>query len=84
MQRGFVEYMDQDTHSGDMGPFRKFRRFEFQSEYRVAVGTGLPGPRKLRIGSLRSIAEVAPCSTINASLTIGYNLLPARNASSAA
>jgi hypothetical protein len=76
-QRAYVEYVDREIHSGDMGHFRKFREFEYQCEYRIAVGTGLPGPFVMKIGSLRDIATIGVTKDINSVFTIGYNLLTA-------
>ena len=37
VRRDLVEYVDSRTHVGEMGAFRKFRRYAFQQEFRIAI-----------------------------------------------
>lgn len=41
-QAGDVAYFDERTYDGNVGPFRKSARFEWQGEWRLAVRTGSP------------------------------------------
>jgi hypothetical protein len=72
-----VEYVDRNVHSGGMGPFRKFREFEKQSEFRIALATRKTGPFIVRVGSLHDVAELKEASKVNEMLTLGHNLLTA-------
>jgi hypothetical protein len=37
LQAGPVEYLDPDVYHGEVGAFRKFKSFAYQSEWRVLV-----------------------------------------------
>jgi hypothetical protein len=63
----YVEYVPND-YVGEIGPFRKFERFSWQSEWRMVARGGPGGPRWLSIGSLRDIAIVVPTSELDATL----------------
>lgn len=76
LEADLVEYMDRDVHTGDMGAFRKYRAFEYQSEYRITVATGFKGPWTLKIGPLHGIAEIGEAARVNEALTLAANLLP--------
>jgi hypothetical protein len=43
-------------------PFRKQKRFDYQSEYRICIRTldRAPGPRTYNIGSLRGVGTCMP------------------------
>jgi hypothetical protein len=60
-----VEYVDPDRHSGAMGAFRKFRHFEWQSEFRVAVLPGTGEDFVLEVGDLSDLVLIGPLETIN-------------------
>lgn len=53
---GLVEYVDSTTFSGELGLFRKFSEFAFQSEVRFAFDPGSIKPIELRLGSLSDIS----------------------------
>ena len=64
-----VEYVD-DEHSGKVGPFRKFRRFDYQSEWRLVCYDGPGEAREISIGSIRDISTIMLSSEINDNITI--------------
>jgi hypothetical protein len=41
-----------------MGPFRKYARFSYQSEFRCVVSPGTGGPYELRLGNLSDIVAM--------------------------
>lgn len=53
-----IEYVDKDTYFGEMGAFRKFNDYAYQSEYRIAnyFKGDATQPKSLYIGSLEGIA----------------------------
>ena len=55
---GKIEYVDKETYFGDMGAFRKFNKYAYQSEYRIAnfFKGDVAKPKSLYIGSLKGIA----------------------------
>lgn len=58
---GPVEYVDKKIHDGQMGPFRKFSEYEYQSEFRlVMVGTENEPNKstKLSVGDIRDIVMI--------------------------
>jgi hypothetical protein len=56
-----VEYYDALKYSGRTGRFRKSSIYSHQSEYRIALETGVDGPFHFEIGDLRDItSEVFP------------------------
>lgn len=67
-----VEYVDRSTYSGEMGPFRKFNQFSYQSEYRFVLDPKFGKPYQLRIGSIKDISIVGQASEINDVLSIKY------------
>jgi hypothetical protein len=59
---GPVEYVDKRYHDGQMGPFRKFSEYEYQSEFRFVMVGKKSGPRKpikLSVGNIRDIVMVS-------------------------
>jgi hypothetical protein len=63
---GFVEYFDEKTYSGDIGPFRKPSTFSYQNEFRIVVRPGAAAAVSVRVGDLRDITtEVMPLAEIN-------------------
>lgn len=62
-ERGLVEYVN-DDHSGEVGPFKKLRKFEFQSEWRLVCYEGPGDVRQIRIGSIADISELVPCEEL--------------------
>lgn len=70
-----VEYVD-DDHIGKLGPFKKFRKFAYQSEWRLVCLGGPGGPRKIQIGSIRDISALIRCDEINTLLRVEYEESP--------
>ena len=66
-----VEYVD-DGYAGKIGPFRKLRRFSYQSEWRLVCKEGPGGPREIRIGSIRDISEIIRSDEVNKEIRIHY------------
>jgi hypothetical protein len=64
-----VEYVD-DDHKGKLGPFKKLRKFVYQSEWRLVCLGGPGGPRKIQIGSIREISALIRCDEINTLLRV--------------
>jgi hypothetical protein len=58
MQSKLVEYVDPLVYRGSMGIFRKYARFSFQSECRLALLPGNGAPFCLRLGSLADICLI--------------------------
>ncbi len=52
-----VEYYDETKHSGEVGRFRKSSIFSYQSEYRIALETGIQGAFPFEIGDLSDITS---------------------------
>ena len=61
---GLVEYVP-ESYKGEMGAFKKFHRFDFQSEWRIVCYGGDGDVRKEYIGSIRDISEIHPSEQIN-------------------
>lgn len=53
----FIEYVDKQSYTGEMGPFRKFKNYALQNEYRIAVKFNTKGPKIIHLGSLSDIAR---------------------------
>jgi len=64
-----VEYVD-DDHIGKIGPFKKLRRFAYQSEWRLVCYDGPREARKISIGSIRDISTIMLSSEINENIPI--------------
>ena len=54
-QTGLVEYVDELGYSGDIGPFRKRKKYQNESEARIIIGPGGTKPLVLDIGSIRDL-----------------------------
>ena len=52
-----IEYVERTTHSGPMGPFRKFMNYSYQNEFRFTLEEGSGEACRLPIGSIRDIAH---------------------------
>ena len=65
LQGRAVEYVDEATHHGPMGPFRKFLGYSYQSEFRLLAEPGRAGPRSLWLGSIEDISVLVPSQGIN-------------------
>jgi hypothetical protein len=55
-QMGFVEYID-ETYHGDIGPFKKFKKFSSQKEFRIVFREYSRFPFKLDIGDISDISR---------------------------
>lgn len=64
-----VEYVD-DEHTGAVGPFRKLKRFAYQSEWRLVCYDGPGEARNISIGSIRDISTIMLNNEINEKITI--------------
>ncbi len=64
-----VEYVD-DEHTGKIGPFRKFKKFSYQSEWRLVCYDGPGKPREIRIGSIRDISMIIRSDKVNKEIKI--------------
>jgi hypothetical protein len=71
-----VEYVDRETHSGPMGPFRKFSTFSQQSEFRILAKPERLPARILDVGSLEDIAMVCPRVELNQRLRLQQAVEP--------
>lgn len=66
-----VEYVDETSYRGTMGPFRKLARFSYQSEFRCVLSPGTGAPYGLRLGSLSEIvAIIGPLADINSHINV--------------
>ena len=66
-----VDYVDKHTHSGQMGPSRKYSDSEFQSEFRIATMGNRGGPiDDFYIGDLRDITVLTDIKTLRERLKI--------------
>ncbi len=59
-----VEYVD-DIYTGELGLFRKFKKFSYQSEWRLVCFDGLGSTRSICLGSIRDISIVMPSNEVN-------------------
>jgi hypothetical protein len=66
-----VEYVD-DEYAGKVGPFRKFSKFNYQSEWRLVCKDGPGGPRKIYIGSIQDISVIIRSDVLNKELRIEF------------
>lgn len=64
-----VEYVD-DKHTGDIGPFKKLRKFAYQSEWRLVCYDGPTGPREIRIGSIEGISVIIRSNEVNKEIRV--------------
>lgn len=61
-----VEYYDAEKFSGDIGPFRKPKIFDYQREFRIAVYPGSTEPIRLSVGNLEDITTpILPLIELN-------------------
>jgi hypothetical protein len=60
-----VEYVPRNDHNGEMGVFRKFLPYSYQSEYRIIISPGFSTPYKLIIGDISDITTSGKASEIN-------------------
>ena len=55
---GLVSYYDEHNFSGDLDIFKKPKKFEHQSEYRIFFDLGSNEPFKINIGSIEDISTI--------------------------
>lgn len=53
-----VEYVHRKTFNGEMGVFRKFETFAYQSEFRIMANANPKGAWQLNIGDISDITEI--------------------------
>jgi hypothetical protein len=68
-----VEYVNKETYKGEMGIFRKFSEFAYQSEFRISIVTGKDAPYILRIGDISDITKIGPLIELNKRIKIEIN-----------
>ena len=66
-----VEYVD-DEYIGKVGPFRKHKRFAYQSEWRLVCEDGLGKTRIMRIGSIRDISVIIRSEEVNKEIRVVF------------
>ena len=67
-----VEYVD-DKHTGNLGPFRKLRKFAYQSEWRLVCYNGPSGPREIRVGSIADISTIIRSDEVNRVMNVDFD-----------
>lgn len=73
MQSALVEYVDPLVYRGTMGIFRKYARFSFQSECRLALLPGDGAPFSLRLGSLSDICMIGDLHDIDRRIQVSHD-----------
>jgi hypothetical protein len=66
-----VEYVD-DKYTGKLGPFRKLKRFAYQSEWRLVCYDGPGRPQEIRIGSIRDISVIIRSDEVNKEIRVDF------------
>lgn len=70
LKQGLVEYVDGKTYNGEIGIFRKFSEFAYQSEFRLAVVTRKEEPFSFRVGDISDISIIGKLAELNNRLRI--------------
>ena len=70
LRMGPVEYVDEGSYHGPMGPFHKFSDYSYQSEFRVLAEPGCARPRSLVLGSIEDISVMVAAENINRLLRV--------------
>ena len=70
LRQELVEYVDRTTYNGEIGIFRKFSDFAYQSEFRLAVVTGKAIPFLFKIGDISDISMIGTLAEINERIRI--------------
>ena len=65
-----VEYIDETSHEGPVGPFKKLSDFSYQSEFRIGLFPGTGAPFKLQVGDLSDIVIIGPSSDLKNRLLV--------------
>jgi hypothetical protein len=66
-----VEYVV-DKYTGKLGPFKKLKRFAYQSEWRLVCYDGPSRPREIRIGSIRDISVILRSDEVNKEIRVDF------------
>lgn len=64
-EHGLVQYVDESTYAGPLGPFRKAAAFSYQSKFRIAIQADSSGPITLDIGDIGDTAKAGPLAELN-------------------
>lgn len=67
---GLVEYVDEASHHGPMGPFRKSSQFAYQSECRIVLEPGVGSVLSLQVGALTDIVSTGRLDELNQHLHV--------------
>lgn len=75
---GLVEYVDKETYHGEIGVFRKFRKYEYQYEFRLALEVpnelrGKKGEFRLKIGDISDISKLCRTDELEDIIEVKYN-----------
>jgi len=65
-----VDYVEPETHFGDMGIFKKFTHYRYQSEFRIALLPGTGEQFSLEIGDLSDITVIGRLKDVNKRIRI--------------
>ena len=82
VQSSLVEYVD-DKYIGELGPFKKLKRFAYQSEWRLVCSEGPSGPREILIGDIRDISVILRSNEINQLIKVEFEPINLRDPSGA-
>ena len=77
-----AEYVD-DNYIGELGPFKKLKRFAYQSEWRLVCSEGPSGPREILIGDIRDISVILSSAEINELIKVEFEPINSRDPSGA-
>lgn len=66
-----VEYVD-DNYTGEFGPFKKLRKFAYQSEWRLVCYNGPSRPREIKIGSIADISIIMRSDEVNREIRVDF------------
>jgi hypothetical protein len=76
MWYGPVEYVSRTGYNGDLGPFKKFDTYEYQSEFRIVVSKGKGQPLLLKLGNLSDMIITGPSAELNERIRLDHGRLP--------
>lgn len=65
-----VLYVDQESHHGEMGPFRKLHPYHYQSEFRLLAHADRGGPLRIEIGDISDISIACPINELKSRLRL--------------
>lgn len=77
-----AEYVD-DKYIGELGPFKKLKRFAYQSEWRLVCPEGPSGPSEILIGDIRDISVILRSDEINELIKVEFEPINSRDPSGA-